>query len=286
MRRATGIFRGWKWLAAVLLPAALVSGIRLFLLESLHLSTDAMETSLHEGDFVLLDKTPFGKRPARNETMMFLSPLRKDTASPPAFVSRCIALPGDTLRVTANGYRINGKDYPCAPRAQASYFMADEGKEAFIRLLAKMPGRRLSWKPVEGGVTCVLTSFEAYQVREELPASLRPFFRMYAAPDYRLVVPQKGRAYALDSLSLRACREAIANETGGKAVFKDGKLFLDGKQTNFFFFRQDYYWFLSDYRDAAIDSRHLGIIPEDHILGHVFFCWYSSDKNNRLARVQ
>ena len=78
-----------KWLAGVLLLAALVMGIRLFLVESLHLSTDSMETSLHQGDFVLLDKTPFGKQPKRNATMMFYSPLRKDTVHPPVFVSLC-----------------------------------------------------------------------------------------------------------------------------------------------------------------------------------------------------
>lgn len=275
-----------KWLAGVLLLAVLVMGIRLFLVESLHLSTDSMETSLHQGDFVLVDKTPFGKQPKRNATMMFYSPLRKDTVHPPVFVSRCIALPGDTIRVTHTGYRINGKEYPHSPHAQTSYFMANHGKEAFIRLLKKLPERSREWKAVDGGITCVLTSFEAYQIKEELPAYLRSYFRMYSSPDYQFIVPQKDRAYALDSLSLLACREAILNETEGKAVFKDGKLFLDGKQTNFFFFRQNYYWFLSDYRDVAIDSRHLGIIPEDHILGHIFFCWYSSDKNNRFTRVK
>lgn len=67
----------WKWLAGILLLAALVMGIRLFLVESLHLSTDSMETSLHQGDFVLLDKTPFGKHPKRNAIQVFTSPLRK-----------------------------------------------------------------------------------------------------------------------------------------------------------------------------------------------------------------
>ena len=276
----------WKWLAGILLLAALVMGIRLFLVESLHLSTDSMETSLHQGDFVLLDKTPFGKHPKRNAIQVFTSPLRKDSIHPPVFVSRCIALPGDTIRVTSTGYQINGKEYPHSPQAQASYFMANQGKDTFIRLLKKLPERSREWKVVEGGITCVLTSFEAYQIKEERPKALQSCFRMYASPEYQFIVPQKDRAYALDSLSLLACREAIQNETNGNAVFKDGKLFIEGKQMNFFFFRQNYYWFLSDYRDVAIDSRHLGIIPEDHIIGRIFFCWYSPDKNNRFTLIK
>lgn len=54
-------------------------------------------------------------------------------------------------------------------------------------------------------------------------------------------------------------------ETDGKASFRDGKLYLDGRETNFFFFQQDYYWVLSDNTNEAVDSRHLGFIPADHI---------------------
>lgn len=74
-------------------------------------------------------------------------------------------------------------------------------------------------------------------------------------------------------------------ETGGKAKFRDGKLYMDGRETHFFFFAQDYYWLLSDNPDAAVDSRHLGIIPEDHLVGSVFFCWFSADKNRMFTRV-
>lgn len=282
--RATYFLKG---AAGLLLVAASVLALRLFVVESLHLSTGAMEASLHRGDFVLLDKTPFGKRPARNAVMAFRSPLRKDSLRPPLFVSRCIALPGDTIRVTAGGYRINGKEYPRSPQARSLYFMEGRGKEAFLRLLERLPGRAAGgWREDGGGIACILTSFEAYQIREGLPRRLQDAFRPYAAPDYRLVVPRKGRMYALDSLSLLACREALLDETGGKAVFKDGKMFLDGKEVDFFFPRQDYYWFLSDGKEEAIDSRHLGFIPRDRLLGRLFFCWFSTDKNNRLARVR
>ena len=100
-----------------------------------------------------------------------------------------------------------------------------------------------------------------------------------------LVIPQKERAYRLDSLSLLACREAILNETDGKAVIRDGKLYIEGKLTHFFFFQQDYYWFLSDNRTDAVDSRHIGVVPKEHLMGKLFFCWFSRDKNKRFKRL-
>ena len=65
------------------------------------------------------------------------------------FVSRCIALPGDTIRVTHTGYRINGKEYPHSPHAQASYFMAqsrERGIHPSVKEIAraiKKSGKRL-----------------------------------------------------------------------------------------------------------------------------------------------
>lgn len=77
----------------------------------------------------------------------------------------------------------------------------------------------------------------------------------------------------------------IQTEAGDKAVFRDGKLFLDGREAAFFFFDQDYYWMLSDNANEAIDSRHLGFIPRDHIIGNAWLCWYSKERQRILKPV-
>ena len=127
------------------------------------------------------------------------------------------------------------------------------------------------------GISLDLTSFEEYQLREELSEAANKGFHQDKTEAYQLTVPHKGRAYRLNPITLRACREAITAETDGKAVFRDGKLYLDGKETTFFFFKQDYYWVLSDNTNEGIDSRHLGFIPADHIIGNALFCWFSTN---------
>lgn len=197
-----------KGLAAVVLLVAMVVCLRLFCIASYRISTDSMNDALVKGDRILVDKLPLKENPGRNRVVLFHSPLLRDTLEQPLFVSRCVGMPGDTIRV--------------------------------------------------------------------------PFLE----ESYNLVIPRKDRAYRLDEASLIACRDAILLEAGDQAAFREGKLYLDGRETTFFFFRQDYYWMLSDNPNEAIDSRHLGVIPADHIVGNAFFCWYSTNTRHLFKPVR
>ena len=255
-----------KWLAAFALASGIVMLIRLFCIESYRISTDSMEEALHKGDYILVNKIPGKNKPVRGKVVLFTSPLSRDSADAPLFISRCIGMPGDTIRVSMDGYTINGQKIPRSPRSLSSYFITLSAKETFLE-------------------TFSLTAFEEYQLREELPDAINRHFIGEQMQEYMLIVPRKDRAYPLDAASLTACKEIILRETDGKASFRDGKLYLDGRETNFFFFRQDYYWVLSDNTNEAVDSRHLGFIPADHIVGNAWLCWYSPDKQRIFKPV-
>lgn len=250
--------------------------IRLFGVESFQISTNAMAETLRKGDRILVDKLMGGRTPGRNRVVLFTSPLAKDSTDAPLFISRCIGMPGDTIQVSSEGYRINGRAFPRSPRALNTYFIALSIKEAFLQQAERLniPVRDLETEPF--GITLCLTTFEEYQLREALGTDLSSRFVCRQIRPYQLVIPKKGRAYRLDEYALTACREAILTETAGKAVFRNGKLYLDGKETNFFFFQQDYYWLLSDNTNEAVDSRHLGFVPRDHLVATFFFRWFDN----------
>ena len=274
----------WGLTAALLILT--VWDIRTYGIESVHLSTSAMENALHKGDFMLVNKTKWmHKDIRRNSVLLFTSPLLRDTTDEPLLVSRCVAMPGDTVVVHNNGYRINGKEYPFSPNTLKRYAMPKRGLMSLLAMMKGLgiPERERENHPTESYFT--LTAFEAYRIIGHLPEEFRPMLRQRPIPSYQLVVPKKGRAYPLDSLTLVTCKEAIRNEAGGKALFKDGKLYLDGTPTNYFFFKEDYYWLLSDNTTEAIDSRHVGFIPESHIIGNLFFCWYSKDPQRRFKKL-
>lgn len=274
-----------RWLATIALLTGGVMAIRYFCMESFRVSTDSMEAALHKGDYILVDKLPLKDNPGRNRVVLFTSPLLKDTVSKPLFLSRCIGMPGDTIRVGNDGYQVNGKLIPHSPRSLNRYIMTEAGQDELLALLKKLniPVREL--KKESFGLSLKLTSFEEYQIREELSEEVDIRFIKDRTESYELVVPRKGRAYRLDAAALTACREAIQTEAGDKAVFRDGKLYLDGRVTDFFFFNQDYYWMLSDNANEAVDSRHLGFIPRDHIIGNAWFCWYSKDRQRIFKPV-
>lgn len=274
-----------KWLATVMLLVGGVMAVRYFCMESFHVSTDSMEVALHKGDYILVNKLPMKDNPGRNRVVLFTSPLLKDTLSSPLFLSRCIGMPGDTIRVGNEGYKVNGKLIPHSPRSLNRYIVTQAAQEELLGIQKRLniPVRDL--KEEEYGLSLSLTSFEEYQLREELSDDANVRFIKDKAESYELIVPRKGRAYRLDASALTACREAILAEAGDKAVFRDGKLFLDGREASFFFFKQDYYWMLSDNINEAVDSRHLGFIPRDHVIGNAWFCWYSKERQRIFKSV-
>ena len=235
-----------KWLAAFALAAGIVMLIRLFCIESYRISTDSMEEALHKGDYILVNKIPGKNKPVRGKVVLFTSPLSRDSADAPLFISRCIGMPGDTIRVSMDGYTINGQKIPRSPRSLCSYFITLSAKETFLETLEKLDIPLRDFRQESFGCMLSLTAFEEYQLREELPDAINRHFIGEQMQEYMLIVPRKDRAYPLDAASLTACKEIIMRETDGKASFRDGKLYLDGRETNFFFFQQDYYWVLSD----------------------------------------
>ena len=279
--------RSWGFVpeAAFALAAGIVMLIRLFCIESYRISTDSMEEALHKGDYILVNKIPGKNKPVRGKVVLFTSPLSRDSADAPLFISRCIGMPGDTIRVSMDGYTINGHKIPRSPRSLCSYFITLSAKETFLETLEKLDIPLRDFRQESFGCMLSLTAFEEYQLREELPDAINRHFIGEQMQEYMLIVPRKDRAYPLDAASLTACKEIIMRETDGKASFRDGKLYLDGRETNFFFFQQDYYWVLSDNTNEAVDSRHLGFIPADHIVGNAWLCWYSPDKQRIFKPV-
>lgn len=273
------------WMVTVIVAIAIVMCIRQFGMESYGISTDSMEEALHRGDYILVNKLSVPGNPGRNRVVLFNSPLLKDTANSPLFLSRCIGMPGDTIQVGNDGYRVNGRLIPHSPRSINTYFITNNIRDQFTKALTKLGITMRDANEEDFGISLRLTAFEEYQLREELSDDANVRFIKKPADSYTLVVPRKGHAHRLDEAALTACKEAIQTEAGSKAVFRDGKLYLDGRETSFFFFEQDHYWVLSDNTNESIDSRHLGFIPRSHIIGNAWFCWYSPDKQRIFKPV-
>lgn len=275
-----------KWVTTLVVAMGIVMGIRQYCAGSYYVSTGAMEEALHEGDYILVNKLPLRDNPGRNRVVLFSSPLQKDTLDSPLFLGRLIGMPGDTIEVSGDGYKVNGRLLPHSPRSLHLYTVANSIATPFLKALHKLHLPLRNKKTEDEGFSLSLTSFEEYQLREELDEATNRLFTKSPAGHYTLVVPRKGRVHRLNDAALTACKEAILREAGPLAAFRDGKCYLDGRETAFFFFDQDYYWILSDNTDESVDSRHLGFVPRSHITGNAWFCWFSSDKQHLFKPVK
>ncbi|MDR0429871.1 MAG: signal peptidase I [Tannerellaceae bacterium] len=266
---------GWGMIIVCIIGVVLL--IRHFWIGSYRISTHSMEGALHKGDFVLVNKLPVKNHLKRNQIILFRSPLQRDKDNSPLIVSRCVALPGDTIQVKPDGYIINGIHYPRSPQTLSTYTITPGLREPFLNLLIRLGIPRREQSTSAQVSTFILTSFEEYQIREEMNERANKLFLREKEEDYTIIVPRKGQTYRINESFLTASREAIIAEAEQEVTFQNRKLHLDGKETKTFTFNKDYYWVLSDNTDDAVDSRYVGFVPAENIVGKVWFRWLRKD---------
>lgn len=90
-----------------------------------------------------------------------------------------------------------------------------------------------------------------------------------------LKIPKKGDVVAINSETLPMYQWIISEYEHNSLQKSNGKILINGKEASQYTIQQDYYMMVGDNRDASLDARFFGFVPEENIVGKPMFTWMS-----------
>ncbi|CAH0213250.1 signal peptidase I [Chryseobacterium sp. WG14] len=253
-------------------------------------------------------------KPQKNDVVVFNYPRdsvhtaidRKDP-----YVKRCVATAGDTFEMRAGRLFVNGKPETILGDQEIQHrYIVTTGSQLDIPALYKAYG----FLPVQelqqnnGGYLYAfqgLTDKTAKEIKElpqvidmkedvsakgeaavyykdelktkiDTTQSIFPINKPWNADWYGPVrIPKKGDVVAINNETLPMFQWIISEYEHNSLEKKNGKIFINGKETNQYTIQQDYYMMVGDNRDASLDARFFGFVPEENIVGKPMFTWMS-----------
>jgi signal peptidase I len=251
---------------------AAVLVINSFVLASFQVPTGSMEDTVKIGDRLFVNKfiyggsTPYSipftsiriphlrvpgfRSVARGDVIVFDWPGNRDQEDKPPqmwYLKRCIALPGDMIRIDQRVVYVNGQK------------IQNPSHGKFLR--------------------------PAPQPADYYNPRIFPRGAKFNEDNYGpLVVPQKGMTLILNPQTFPSWEVFIRRE-GHTAAMTGGSIFIDGRETSSYVVGRDYVFAMGDNRDNSLDSRFWGFVPLEDIIGAPMLIYWSWNPHIPVYRI-
>ncbi|REC76823.1 signal peptidase I [Chryseobacterium elymi] len=252
-------------------------------------------------------------KPQKNDVVVFNYPRdsvhtaidRKDP-----YVKRCVAVAGDTFEMRAGRLFVNGKPEMVLGDQEVQHrYIVNTGSQLDIPALYNTYGF-LPVQEIQGEKGYIyafqgLTDKTAQEIKQlpqvidmnedvtakgeaalyyrdeaktkiDTTQSIFPVNKPWNQDWYGpLKIPKKGDVVTLNQETLPEYRWIISEYEHNSLENKNGKIFINGKETTQYTIKQNYYMMVGDNRDASLDARFFGFVPEENIVGKPMFTWMS-----------
>lgn len=217
------------------------------------------------------------------------------------YIKRCVGLPGDTLRII-NGVVSAGSSTIEPPTVYNPYSVITNSKLDSSTLInlnivpdgASENNKYYLYMGIEqaaallksGNVKSLIP--EHYNKEQYNPAIFPnyPNFKWNLDHFGPLYIPRESDSVALTKDNLLLYQRIISRFENVLLSFKGDSVFVDNKLSNYYTFKNNYYFLMGDNRHNSIDCRNWGFIPESHIIGKASLILSSPKKGKSFTFIK